>query len=81
MQVADARTVLGNFDNARLEGTTFHLRDGKFFVNTEGPDGKRADFAIKYTVGMAAAAVPDAGCRASRNIRRARSRAASTSNG
>jgi len=52
MQVADARSVLGNFDNAAFEGTRFVARDGKFFVNTEGPDGKRADFEIKYTFGV-----------------------------
>jgi tetratricopeptide (TPR) repeat protein len=52
MQVADARTVLGKFDDAKLEGTTFFTRDGKFFVNTEGPDGKRADWQIKYTFGV-----------------------------
>ncbi|MFO1303234.1 MAG: multiheme c-type cytochrome [Burkholderiales bacterium] len=52
MQPADARTVLGDFGNAKLEGTTFFLRDGKYFVNTEGPDGKRADFEIKYTFGV-----------------------------
>src|SRR5262245_49174469 len=52
MQAADARTVLGNFDNARFEGTTFSTRDGKFFVNTEGPDGKRADWQIRYTFGV-----------------------------
>ncbi|MFO1311086.1 MAG: multiheme c-type cytochrome [Burkholderiales bacterium] len=52
MQPADGRTVLGDFGNAKLEGTTFFLRDGKYFVNTEGPDGKRADFEIKYTFGV-----------------------------
>jgi tetratricopeptide (TPR) repeat protein len=56
MQVADERSVLGNFDNAKLAyaGTTstFFRRDGRFYVNTDGPDGKRADFAIKYTFGV-----------------------------
>jgi hypothetical protein len=27
-------------------------RDGKFFVNTDGRDGKLADFEIKYTFGV-----------------------------
>lgn len=52
MQAADARSVLGNFDNAVFEGNRFFARDGKFFVNTEGPDGKRADFEIKYAFGV-----------------------------
>jgi tetratricopeptide (TPR) repeat protein len=53
--VSDA-TVLGNFANARFAhagvASTFFKRDGKFFVNTEGPDGKLADFEIKYTFGF-----------------------------
>lgn len=56
MQVADAKTVLGNFDNAtfgaRDDATTFFTRDGKYFANAQGPDGKRADFEIKYTFGV-----------------------------
>ena len=56
MQVADDKTVLGNFANAKFAyaGTTstFSQRDGKFFVNTDGPDGKLADYEIKYTFGV-----------------------------
>ncbi len=56
MQVADEKTVLGNFADARFTyaGTTtrFFRRDGRFFVNTDGPDGKLADFEIKYTFGV-----------------------------
>jgi len=56
MQVADETSVLGNFANARFNyaGTTstFSRRDGKFFVNTDGPDGKLADFEIKYAFGV-----------------------------
>ena len=33
--------------------STFFTRDGRFFVNTDGPDGKLADFEIKYTFGVA----------------------------
>ena len=63
MAVASEATVLGRFDgtNFRHQGvtSTFFKRDGKFFVNTDGPDGKLADFEIKYTFGVdAAAAVP-----------------------
>ncbi len=52
MQLADAKSVLGDFKNAKFAGTTFFTRDGQYFVNTEGADGKRADFAIKYTFGV-----------------------------
>jgi len=56
MQIADDKSVLGNFDNAKITyaGTTSTLsrRDGKFFVNTDGPDGKLADYEIKYTFGV-----------------------------
>ena len=57
MQEATAETVLGDFGGARFEhfGATssFFQRDGRYFVNTEGPDGARADFEIEYTFGVA----------------------------
>jgi len=57
MQAATDKTVLGNFDNAKFAyaGTTstFFRRDGKFFVNTDGPDGRLADFELKYAFGVA----------------------------
>jgi predicted CXXCH cytochrome family protein len=56
MQHATAATVLGDFSNAQFtyDGivTTFFQRDGKFFVNTDGADGKLADFEILYTFGL-----------------------------
>ena len=56
MQPADANTVLGNFDNSsfRYSGVTskFFRRDGKFFVHTDGPDGKLNDYEIKYSFGV-----------------------------
>jgi predicted CXXCH cytochrome family protein len=56
MQIADANTVRGNFRAATLThfGVTsrFFQRDGRFFVNTEGPDGRAADFEVKYTFGV-----------------------------
>ena len=56
MQIADEKSVLGNFSNAKFSSagvaSTFFKRDGKFFVNTDGPDGKVADFEIKYTFGV-----------------------------
>lgn len=56
MQVADDRTVLGNFANAKFRyagvTSTFFKRDGRFFVKTDGPDGKLADYEIQYTFGV-----------------------------
>jgi tetratricopeptide (TPR) repeat protein len=56
MQPATEKTVLGDFANAKFAfaGTTstFSRRDGKFFVNTDGPDGKPADFEIQYAFGV-----------------------------
>ena len=56
MQPATAETVLGNFDNARLTQfgvtTSFYKKDGKYMVNTEGPDGKLQDYEIKYAFGV-----------------------------
>jgi tetratricopeptide (TPR) repeat protein len=56
MQRATAATVLGDFDDARFRyagvESRFYKRDGKFFVRTDGPDGKLADFEIKYTFGV-----------------------------
>jgi tetratricopeptide (TPR) repeat protein len=56
MDLATEGTVLGDFSDAQLEhhGVTSRMfkRDGKFFINTEGPDGKLADFQIKYVFGV-----------------------------
>jgi len=56
MQEATERTVLGDFNGAtfRYAGMTtrFFRRDGKFYVNTDGPNGKPADFEVKYTFGL-----------------------------
>jgi tetratricopeptide (TPR) repeat protein len=57
MQVADDQTVLGDFDDAHISHggvtSTFYKRDGKFYVSTDGPDGKLHDYLIKYTFGVA----------------------------
>jgi tetratricopeptide (TPR) repeat protein len=56
MQEAAATTVLGNFEGARYThaGVTsrFFRRDGRYFVNTDGPDGRLADFEVRYTFGV-----------------------------
>ena len=56
MDVANQQTVLGDFNDATFthRGVTsrFYKRDGKFFVQTEGPDGKPGEFEIKYVFGI-----------------------------
>ncbi|HJW52283.1 MAG TPA: multiheme c-type cytochrome, partial [Burkholderiaceae bacterium] len=56
MQHATAETVRGDFNDAKLtyQGVTsiFFKRDGRFFVRTDGPDGKLDDFEVKYTFGV-----------------------------
>jgi hypothetical protein len=56
MQEATAEAVLGDFDDASFThgGVTsrFFRRDGKFFVATDGPDGKLGEFEIRYTFGV-----------------------------
>ena len=56
MAEASEQTVLGNFNDAKFTYAgitcTFFKRDGKFFANTDGPDGKLADYQIKYTFGV-----------------------------
>ncbi|MGD8610364.1 MAG: multiheme c-type cytochrome, partial [Desulfobacterales bacterium] len=55
MEVADDTTVLGDFNNAEVEfhGVTsrFYRQDAKFFVHTQGPDGKMGEFEITHTFG------------------------------
>ena len=56
MQHASAETVLGDFKDAKYtkDGvtSTFFTRDGKYFVRTDGPEGRLADFEVKYTFGV-----------------------------
>lgn len=56
MDLATEKSVLGDFNDTSFTRngatTRFFRRDGKFFVNTEGPDGKYQDFEIKYTFGV-----------------------------
>ena len=56
MDHATSATVLADFENASLEHfgvtSTMFQRDGKYFVNTEGPDGQLADFQVKYVLGV-----------------------------
>jgi cytochrome c553 len=56
MDHASDASVLGDFDDASLDHYGVHSRffrkDGKFFVETDGPDGRLADFEVKYTFGV-----------------------------
>lgn len=56
MDVASDKTVLGDFNNSTFThlGVTsrFVRRDGRFFVETEGPDGKPGTFEITHTFGI-----------------------------
>ena len=56
MQHANDKSVLGRFNGARFTHSgitsTFRRREGKFIVNTDGADGKLADFEVKYTFGV-----------------------------
>jgi predicted CXXCH cytochrome family protein len=56
MQHVSDTTVLGDFDNATFEyygvRSRFFKNNGKFFVETDGADGKLATFEVKYTFGI-----------------------------
>jgi predicted CXXCH cytochrome family protein len=56
MDHATATTVLGNFNDASFEyygvRSRFFRTAGKFLVETDGPDGRLATFAVKYTFGV-----------------------------
>ena len=56
MQPATSETVLGDFTGVTFShlGVTsrFFRRGDGFVVHTEGPDGRMADFEVKYTFGV-----------------------------
>lgn len=56
MQEPTDATVLGNFDDASFtkDGvrTRFFKRDGKYWINADGEDGRPTDFEVKYTFGV-----------------------------
>jgi len=55
MQHAHDSTVLGDFNNTTFvaDGVTnkFFKKDGKFYINTQGDDGKNHDFEVLYAFG------------------------------
>jgi Flp pilus assembly protein TadD len=56
MAHATDQSVLGNFSDATFDyfgvKSRFFRKDGKYLVETDGPDGKLAEFEIKYTFGL-----------------------------
>jgi predicted CXXCH cytochrome family protein len=56
MDHATQETVLGDFNDTSFEiygvRSRFLRKDGKFLVETDGPDGKLATFEVKYTFGV-----------------------------
>ena len=56
MDHATDKSVLGDFSGSTFDyygvRSRFFRKDGKFLVETDGPDGKLATFAIKYTFGV-----------------------------
>jgi predicted CXXCH cytochrome family protein len=56
MDHATDKSVRGDFDDAGFDYYGVHSRffrkDGKFLVETDGPDGKLATFEVKYTFGV-----------------------------
>jgi predicted CXXCH cytochrome family protein len=56
MDHATETSVLGDFNDATVDNygvsSRFFRKDGKFLVETDGPDGKLATFEVKYTFGV-----------------------------
>ncbi|MFZ1109428.1 MAG: multiheme c-type cytochrome [Rhodomicrobium sp.] len=56
MDHATGKTVLGDFGDTSFDyfdvRSRFFMKDGKFLVETDGADGKLAQFEVKYTFGV-----------------------------
>ena len=56
MDSATAEFVLGDFDDATFTyggiTSTFTTRDGRYFVQTDGPTGELSEYEISYTFGF-----------------------------
>jgi Flp pilus assembly protein TadD len=56
MMPASDSTIVGDFNNVSFtaDGVTsrFFKKDGKYYINTEGADGKNQDFEVLYTFGF-----------------------------
>lgn len=55
LKTPDAASMLGDFDNAEISHkgvtTRFTTKDGKYFIETEGADGKPRTFEVRYAIG------------------------------
>ncbi len=55
MAPADSASVRGDFSGVEFEhrgiASRFYMRDGRYFVYTEGPGGEMSEFEIAYTFG------------------------------
>ena len=55
MEEASEKSVLGDFNDAVFEhhgiASKFYRKDGKFFVRTQGPEGRMGEFEITHTFG------------------------------
>lgn len=56
MDVATDKTVIGNFNNSNFTAHgviwTFYKKGNKFFVRTDGSDGKLHDYEVTYVFGV-----------------------------
>jgi len=56
MQKASRATIIAPFEGEEFKSqgvvSTFYQKDGKFYANTEGRDGKNHDYEIVYTFGI-----------------------------
>ena len=56
MDVATRETILADFKGEVFKSqgvsSSFFKRNGEFFANTEGPDGKNHDYKIEYVFGI-----------------------------
>ncbi len=55
MEVATEASVRGDFNDASFEHagvvSRFYRKDGKYFVHTQGPEGRMGDFEVTHTFG------------------------------
>ena len=55
METATPKTVRGNFNDVTVDyfgkPTRFYMRDGKYYVHTQGPGGRPGEFEVTYTFG------------------------------
>lgn len=56
LRMPDKKNVLGDFNDIKFVDkdvtSRFTTRDGRYFIETLGSDGKIADFEVKYTIGV-----------------------------